>query len=183
VIETLALHKSWIVFVGTFFLGESVVLTSSALAAHGSWSVAAVAVWAFAGTVLSDTVWFRSATIGLNRWSAGEKDERMIRLAARLDRLGGDRPYRVLLFAKFVYGTRIASLAYMAARKVPLRKFIIFDAVGTLFWLAVMIPLGWAIGRGLDNLGTDLKRLEGVILTAVLLAAAIKGGLWWRARR
>jgi len=183
VIETLALHKSWIVFVGTFFLGESVVLTSSALAAHGSWSVAAVAMWAFAGTVLSDTVWFRSAAMGLDRWSAGERGERMVRLSARLDRLGGDRPYRALLFVKFVYGTRIASLAYMAARGVPLRKFVTFDAIGTGLWLAVMIPLGWLIGRGLDNLGADLKRFEGAILTVVLITAAIKGGRWWRARR
>jgi membrane protein DedA with SNARE-associated domain len=50
-------------------------------------------------------------------------------------------------------------------------------------WLAVMIPLGWLIGVGLDNLGADLKRLEGVILTVVLVMAAIKGGRWWRARQ
>ena len=181
-IGSLALHKSWIVFVGTFFLGESVVLASAALAAQGTWSVAAVAAWAFAGTVVSDSVWFRSAGLSLDRWSTGHRADRLERVTKRLDRATGAHPHRALVFVKFIYGTRIASIAYMAIRRVPLRRFVTFDSIGTMLWLAVMIPIGWGIGKGLDQLGADLKRVEWVILGAVLVAATVKGLMRWRAR-
>lgn len=180
VIESLALHKSWIVLVGTFFLGETVVLAAAALAAQGSWSMTAVAGWAFVGTVASDTLWFRTARIGLDRWSSGTRADRLARATARLDRLSGGHPHRALIFVKFVYGTRIASIAYMAMRRVPPRRFVTFDALGTVIWLAVMIPIGWAIGLGLDRLGADLKRVEWIVLGIVLTAAAGRGITRWR---
>lgn len=175
-LSTLALHKSWVVFVGTFFLGESVVLAASALAAQGVWSVIAVAGWAFAGTVISDTVWLRSAAMGLGRWrSDPDGSGKLAKTTDRLDRLTGQHPHRALVIVKFLYGTRIASLVYMAVRNVPTRRFVAFDAIGTAIWLAVIIPIGWAIGRGMANLGADLKRLEWLILAIVLAATLYKG--------
>lgn len=179
-IASLALHKSWIVFVGTFFLGESVVLTASALAAQGSWSLVAVVGWAFAGTVTSDTMWFRTARLGLDRWSSGVRAERLARATARLDRLSGEHPHRALLFVKFLYGTRIASIAYMAIRNVPSGRFIVYDSMGTAVWLAVVVPVGWMIGHGLDRLGADIKRVEWLVLGIVLAVAAVRGIRQWR---
>lgn len=180
-LSTLALHKSWIVFVGTFFLGESVVLVSAALAATGTWSVWAVVGWAFAGTVISDTAWFRTARLGLGRWTSDSgRAARLALTTRRLDRLSGAHPHRALLFVKFVYGTRIASIAYMALRQVPAGRFVVFDSIGTAVWLAVMVPLGWAIGMGAESLGADLKRFEWAILGIVLVGAAAKGYMAWR---
>lgn len=177
--ESLALHKSWIVFVGTFFLGESVVLTASALAAQGSWSVMVVAAWAFAGTVASDTLWFRTARAGLDRWSTGKRAERLARATFRLDRLAGDHPHRALTFVKFVYGTRVASIVYMAIRQVPATTFVLFDSIGTAIWLAVMIPIGWGIGLGLDRLGADLREFEWFVIGILLVAAVVRGIRVW----
>lgn len=179
----MALHKSWIVFVGTFFLGESVVLAASALAAQGSWSVVMVAIWAFLGTVISDTVWFRTARTGLDRWSSGAQAQRLEKAAARLERLAGEHPQRALLFVKFIYGARIASIGYMAIREIPTRTFVAFDAVGTAIWLAVMLPLGWFLGVGLDRLGTDLRKFEEAMLGIVLVAATVRGIKAWRTHR
>lgn len=182
-LSSLALHKSWIVLLGTFFLGESVVLAASALAAQGTWSVGAVAGWAFLGTVVSDTVWFRSASAGIERWTSDAgRNARLTRTSERLDRLTGEHPHRALLFVKFVYGTRIASLVYMAIRRVETHRFVIFDSIGTTLWLAVMIPIGWAIGSGLENLGADLRKIEWLILGAVVVAAVVKGINRWRKR-
>lgn len=182
-ISALALHKSWVVFLGTFVFGESVVLASSALAAHGSWSWQAVAGWAFLGTVVSDTVWFRSAAAGIERWTVGERGARLAVAARRLDRVTGERPHRALLGVKFMYGTRVASIAYMAIRKVRLATFVTFDAVGTALWLGVMIPIGWAIGKGVDQAGVRLREVEWLVLGIIVAAAATKGARqWWNTR-
>ncbi len=182
-LSTLALHKSWVIFVGTFFLGESVVLASSALAAQGSWSWQAVAAWAFLGTVVSDTFWFRSVGAGVAGLVDRRDEGRLQAAADRLERLTGEHPHRALLFVKFLYGTRIASISYMALRRVRLAKFVGFDSVGTALWLAVMIPIGWAIGRGLDRFGTRLREVEWAILGVVLLAACVKGLRSWQQTR
>lgn len=182
-LTSLALHKSWIVFVGTFFLGETVVLASSALAAQGSWSWQAVAAWAFLGTVVSDTVWFRSIGAGVTRLMEDREDTKLQTAARRLERLTGEKPHRALLFVKFLYGTRIASISYMAFRRVRLGTFVGFDSAGTVMWLAVMIPIGWAIGRGLEALGAQLRDIELAILLLVLAAALVKGVVGWKHSR
>ncbi|MDH3306653.1 MAG: hypothetical protein OEO77_03935 [Acidimicrobiia bacterium] len=98
---------------------------------------------------MSDTIWFRSAAMGMGRWQADPDRKESLGLAtSRLDRLAGKRPHRALLFIKFLYGTRIASLAYMAVRNVPTRTFVLFDAAGTTLWLAVMIPIGGGSDEG-----------------------------------
>lgn len=175
---------SWTVFVGTFFLGESVILASAALAAQGSWSVWAVAGWAFAGTVLSDAVWFSVAARGLRGLRRDpRRAERLDRHAARLDRWTGQRPHRALLFVKFVYGTRILSISYLSLRGVPRQRFVTFDAVGTLVWLAVIVPLGYLGGRGLSVVGVDLAGLERGLLGLVAVGALARAVvLWWRRR-
>jgi hypothetical protein len=38
-----------------------------------------------------------------------------------------------------------------------------------------MIPIGWAIGSGLDQVGARLEDVEWVILGIVLVAAAVQG--------
>jgi len=57
--------------------------------------------------------------------------------------------------------------------------------MGTGIWLAVMMPIGWAIGLGLNRLGADLIRVEWVVLVVLgilLVAVAGRGITRWRAR-
>ena len=179
-----ALGVSGAVFVGTFLLGESVILAAAAMAGQGTWPVTWVAGWAFAGTVISDVAWFTAANRGIA--ALGRNPERARKLdvhARRLDRWTGARPCRALLFIKFVYGTRILSIAYLSLRKVSRRRFASFDAAGTAIWLAVIIPIGYLAGRGLGSAGVDLVRFEGVFAILVVLAVAARALVWWRHRR
>jgi len=181
---SVAFHQSWIIFVGTLFLGESVLIAYAALSAQGGWSVTTVAVWAFAGTLVADTAWFLSARKGLSRWTSDPaRSSRLARLATFLDRFTGPRPYRALLVAKFFYGSRVAAIAYMALRGVKTGRFLVFDAIGTVLWLAVMIPIGRAVGAGLGGFEVDIKRVQWVVLVAVLGVVAVKGAVGWRAQR
>lgn len=174
---------SWWVLPGTFVLGESIVLSAAALAAQGAFPVWMVALWAFVGTVASDNVWFRvlgRAFSAVNRKE--ERAERLARHVARLDRVTGDHPHRALLFVKFIYGTRILSISYLAVRKVSTRTFAIFDAVGTLIWLAVIVPVGYAGGRVLDRIGVDLRQLQVGFVVVVVLAIGLRLVAAWRTR-
>ena len=45
-------------FIGSFFFGEAIILTSAVLTFRLGWSVTAIFTAAFLGTVISDLVWY-----------------------------------------------------------------------------------------------------------------------------
>lgn len=177
--ELLADHNAWIVFVASFFAGETMIITAAALAAHGHWPLIAVFGYAFAGTVSSDATWFLIARKWWPRLEAGG-GERSKRILSWLESKTGDRPHLALLYVKFLYGTRILAITYMSIRRVALSRFIASDALGTLGWLSVMVAIGWFAGAGISQLaGSRLKLVIPMILVVVLL---VKGSVVWITR-
>lgn len=173
-------YHSWIILAGTFFFGDSVVLTASGLAAHGQWPVTSVVLWSFLGTLISDTMWFKLADRTMHKIRGNEeRAASFYRLTNRLDGMVGEHPHRGLLFVKFLWGTRTLSIVYMASRKVPTRTFVVFDAIGTLAWLAVLVPIGWLASQGIANLNGDLTRIEYGLPILLVLAVMLKKGRAW----
>lgn len=182
--EFLATHHAWIVFFGAFFLGETLILTASALAAHGHFSVFAVVIWAYLGTVLSDGMWFllaRPAKLFFDR--SGRGRVRYQRVLEWLDRRFGPHPERALLFIKFVYGARLATIVYLAIRRVRFRTFMGMNGAGAAPWLAAVVTVGWLAGKGLSYLGPQLSRLEYLLPLVLALALIIQGVVKWLSRR
>lgn len=182
-LSSLIAYRSWIVFAGTFFFGDSIVLAAGALAAQGHWAVWSVFGWALLGTVMSDTLWFSMSGRTLAR--IRRDPERLIRfdrLVARLDVWVGDHPHRGLLFIKLLYGTRVLSLVYMSVRAVPRRTFVLFDAIGATVWLAVLLPLGWFAGTQLAVWQRSVPKAELVLLVVVVTGFAIRKGWSWARR-
>lgn len=160
----------FVVFAGAFFFGETVIITASSIAAREEWSVFVVALAAFLGTISSDTLWFllggwlrlKSERIPAvrKRWERAEKT---------LDRAPiQGHPFLVLLFVKFLYGSRIAMILYFAARGVRTLHFVLFDAAGTIVWLAVIVPLGYGMGKGLVRAFPVLNTVQMMILVLVV---------------
>lgn len=140
--------------------------------------------YAFAGTLTADIAWFAAANRSLGRF-ARDLDQRREHsdALAWLDRRSGVRPARMLLFVKFVYGTRILSIAYLSSRGVSGRDFVLYDAIGTAVWLAAIVPAGWLVGRGVSGAASGLAAVERTIVAAVALAFVIKGLSVWLNRR
>lgn len=176
----LASYHAWIILVGTFFFGDTVVLTAAGLAAHGQWPVASVVGYSFLGTVISDTMWFTLADRTMHK-IRGDSDRAAAfdRLTTRLDGWVGEYPQFGLLFVKFLWGTRTLSIVYMASRKLPTQRFILFDAMGTAIWLGVLVPIGWLAGKGVASLSGELTRLEYALPILLVGAFAIKRGRTW----
>ena len=173
-------YHSWIILAGTFVFGDSIVLAASGLAAHGQWSVGSVILWSFLGTLISDTMWFKLADRTLQRiMSDPTREAAFVRMTARMDRWVGESPHHGLLFVKFLWGTRTLSIVYMASRGVSPLTFMLFDAIGTLLWLAVLVPIGFLAGQGVANLSADLTRLEYALPILLVLAIVLKRGRTW----
>jgi len=159
------------VFAGSFFFGESVVVTSAYLASRLGWFMPTVFLAAFFGTVISDGVWFLLGNV-LNNYFArtGWLKRQREAAASILAKLTGRRPFIVLVYIKFIYGSRIAMILYLAGRRVSMTKFLLYDSLGTVIWLCVMMPAGYLAARGTDLLWfIDRIEISALVLLAVII--------------
>ncbi|NOY56242.1 MAG: hypothetical protein GXP34_09685 [Actinobacteria bacterium] len=183
VLSSLIIYRSWVVFLGTFILGDSVVLAAGALASQGHWDLPSVFGWALLGTVVSDTMWFSMSGKTLARIRRDpDRLVRFDRVVDKLDRWVGDHPHRGLLFVKLLYGTRVLSLVYMSVKEVPTRRFVMFDAIGAMLWLGVLLPLGWVAGTQLEVLQRNVPRAEIFLLVVAVVGFVAKRGWIWMRR-
>jgi membrane protein DedA with SNARE-associated domain len=166
---TLTDYEWLIVFAGTFFGGESVILSAAYLAGTKTWPLSTVFVWAFLGTMVADAAWFLLGGPALN-WLGKRPafQKRYLQLQHGIQRLTGNRPFLTLLFFKFLYGTRILMILHMSVAKLPFWGFMLFNALGTLVWLAVMVAIGWLAGRGLVDLLPFVQGVE-ILVTGVII--------------
>lgn len=158
------------VFLGAFFFGDSVILTSAYLAGQLAWSPIPIFLAAFAGTVASDTLWFFFGKYFSTRFSriAFLRTERE-KISAFVARLVGERPWQALIMVKFLYGSRVAMILYAAASGITFSTFTVFNSLGSIIWLLVFIPLGYLAGRGVSHaapLADALPMALGVLIVS-----------------
>jgi len=76
---------------------------------------------------------------------------------------------------RFLYGLRSVSPFVIGMSSVPVRQFILLNAIGALVWAVVVGTGGYLFGSALEVVIGDVKRYE----VEALLAIAIIGILIW----
>ncbi|HLD60751.1 MAG TPA: VTT domain-containing protein [Patescibacteria group bacterium] len=161
------------IYFGSFFLGEAAILPAAFLSAQGIYSPIAVFGIALIGTVSSDSIWFFLGEPLFKRFGSWKRyEEKMVHIQNKLHGFTGKRPYLMLLFIKFFYGARVLTIMYVASRRVKYRTFLLFNTLGTLPWLAVLISIGWLAGRNIVN-AVNLFGNIRLALSAIILALIV----------
>ena len=169
IIEMLIAYQKWAIFLGSFLFAESVVFTASFLSAQGFWPPLAVFWFALLGTVLSDLFWYFGGMYFLkitHQWSLFQNGYN--KLSAFVDKITKHKPFLVLIFIKFLYGTRFLILIYISTRGVKLKTFLFYDIFGTLLWLYVIIPIGWLAGKGVYNFIPIYRNIGYIIFILIV---------------
>ena len=170
--EFLAVHHLPAVFAGTFLFGDAVVITAFVLALRLEWSIALVFLVAMAATLMADTAWFflgKRVFELLERKQAKLYQKYEEKVKAIDASLPFRRPWLVLLYFKFLQGTRIFIIIYLSTRNIRYRKFILLDAIGAAAWLSSLFGLSYLIFTGVRVL---LPYVEGVFLVFTALFVA-----------
>ena len=173
ILSLLTTYQLPAIFLGAFFFGETVIVTAAFLAGQGIWSLWTVFVLSLSGTLLSDSLWFifgQSILQFLQKWKKGRR--KIDALKKEEVPLKKYTPFFVLLFIKFLYGTRIITILYLSSRKLNFWLFLLFDTIGTVVWLIVMMAIGWSVSQGTYQWSPLLQRTEYVL---VLLALTLVG--------
>lgn len=169
IINYLQAYQLPAIFAGSFFFGETVVISAAFLAGQKLWSVYNVFWLCFLGTIISDSMWFFLGKKFEQKIDKHEKHgSRYKKVIAKINRIVGDRIFLALLFIKFLYGTRILTIFYITTRKVSFWKFTIFNSIGTTIWLVVIIGAGYLAGKGTANYLGSLSQIKYVALALVI---------------
>ncbi|OZI35071.1 hypothetical protein CAL29_13385 [Bordetella genomosp. 10] len=136
-----------------------ILVVAGAMVMHGDLAWQAVLLAAAAGGLIADTAWYH----GGKRYGAG-----LLATVCRVS-LSRDSCIRqtqslylrtgpaILLVAKFLPGASALSTVMSGLTRLPMRRFLAFDAAGTLLWAGSAMIVGAAfndmLGQVLDTLG------------------------------
>ena len=162
------------------------LIVTGALAARGNYSLAALLATAVSASLISDLAWYYTG-----RRMGGRVLQTLCKISLSPDtcvrqtesifaRWGASS----LTLAKFIPGFASVATAMAGFLRIPLPRFIAFDAIGAALWSGVAIALGYvfrnAIDQVLDVIATTGK--VGVMLLATVFVIYLIGK-WLQRRR
>src|SRR5262245_37201491 len=127
----------------------------------------AIAVASF-GALAGDCVWFyvgRSGAIG--------KSKLILRLQSKAEIFFQRVGHWQIPASHIIYGTRIATMTFLGARGSRAGRFVLVDGVSCLTLTTLLFCLGFALSASASLVLTNVRRVEGVLLVAVAVAAVM----------
>lgn len=160
--------------VGLVVPGETALLVGGFAASQGHADVRTMAVAAFAGAVIGDSVGFEvgrrmGPALRSSRLGRRVGDARWERAVAYLGRLGG----KAVLTGRFVGLLRavVPTVAGMSA--MPYRTFLVWNVAGALLWAPAVVIAGYLAGDSVVRVQRWLGRASLVVGLAVVFGAVI----------
>jgi membrane protein DedA with SNARE-associated domain len=166
----------WIVLLGTFFEGETVLLMAGFAAHRGYLRLEWVIAAAFAGSLAGDQVIFHLG----RRWGVPFL-ERRPRWKARAERVHALmerwRDAYIVVF-RFLYGLRTVSPFVLGTSRVSSPRFLALNAVGAALWATVLALAGYLLGGAMEVLLVNVRQIEIYVLVAIALAGVAARVIW-----
>jgi membrane protein DedA with SNARE-associated domain/rhodanese-related sulfurtransferase len=156
------------------------LLAAGALSGTHRMNLGLAVAFAVMGAVASDSMWYE---IGRQRGVrvlqlicriSLEPDSCVRRTQVSFARNGP----RVLLGAKFIPGLNAMAAPLAGIIKMGWRRFLLFDAIGTLAWVGAFVITGYAFSSELEHVAARAAYLGEWLL--VLLLAAFAGDILWK---
>jgi membrane protein DedA with SNARE-associated domain len=152
------------------------LIAAGALARAGKINLTFAVGLAFVAVILADLFWY-----SLGRYRGGRILKLLCRISLepdscvrRTENLFVRRGVHALLVAKFVPGLNTAAPSLAGIFRMPLRRFMIFDSLGALFWVVTVTSLGLLFSEQLE----EIALRWGGWLVAVLAGSLAAYVLW-----
>jgi membrane protein DedA with SNARE-associated domain len=168
------------VLVGSAIEGDFTLILAGVAAHLGYFpfplAVAAGALGSFAG----DLAWYTLGRLRGPRFREGREYRRVgHRIEALAKRLGPAQ----LLAARFVYGTKAASMVFWGLHGLPLRRFVLVDGIGTVLGSVVFMGLGYLVSGSATLLLGKVRRVQLWLLGALLVGVLLVVIIHWTAKK
>ncbi|MBN1534542.1 MAG: DedA family protein [Spirochaetes bacterium] len=159
-----------VIFFGTFFEGETVLVIAGFAAHRGYLDLHLAIAAAFAGSLLGDQLYFF-----IGRYRGRALAERRPRLRKRLRRFNAmmDRYGTIIILGfRFVYGIRTISPFAIGMSSISAWRFLLLNTASAAVWAAAIGTAGYLFGNAVELLLGEVRRYE-LLVMALLLCAGI----------
>jgi membrane protein DedA with SNARE-associated domain len=168
--ELLIQHGLIAVLIGSAFEGDFTLILAGVVAHLGIFefwlAVAAGAVGSFVG----DSAWYALGRLRGPRFREGKLYQRV---GHRIERLAQRMGPWELVAARFVYGTKAASMVFWGLNGLSLPRFLLIDALGCALGALVFGSLGYLLSGSATALMGHVKRFELWLLGAAVAGVVI----------
>ncbi len=168
-----AQYGYWVLLVGTFLEGETILVIAGFLAHRGYLELPWVIGVAFAGSYAGDQLLFhlgrRHGRTLLERWPHwSTRTEQVLQLLQR-------HHLPIVLGFRFLYGLRTITPFAIGMSGLSPWRFLLLNGISALAWASVFATLGDLFGSAMESLLGQLKQFE---LALVGLIAGIGITIW-----
>lgn len=158
------------VLIGSAFEGDFTLILSGVVAHLGIFAFPLAVAAGVAGSIIGDSAWYALGRLRGPRFRQGRLYRRVAPTVERLaHRLG---PWQ-LVAARFVYGTKSASMIFWGLHGLSLPKFLLIDGIGCVLGSVVFTSLGYLLSGSATVLLGHVKRFELWLLGAFLVGIII----------
>lgn len=164
--EYLELHGYWVLFIGTFLEGETILIMAGFLAFEGYLQITGVILTAFAGSFLGDQFYFYLGYFkGKGLLRRFHSIARKFREALRLIEKYG---IFVAFISRFTYGFRIVLPVILGITSIPAKTFLWINLVSAFVWAIVFALAGYLFGKSASLFLDDVGKYEKYLMLALL---------------
>jgi len=163
-------HGPTAVVIGAIVEGDMTLILSGVVAHLGVFPLLVAMAAGATGCLLGDCGWF-----WVGRWRGAQFRAGGLyrRVGPRIEGLARRFGVWQLLLARFVYGTKNASMVFWGLQGLSFGKFLAVDALGCCVGTLVFASLGYAVSGSAEALLGRVRRFEFWLLGAVIAGVAI----------
>lgn len=160
-----------ILFIGTFLEGETVLVIAGFLAHEKVLFLPWVIIVAAIGAFIGDEFFFMLGKIKGKKLI--QKYKMIGNQVTKINRLVEKYDISFMIGFRFVYGIRTITPLIMGTSNIPVSRFLIFNAIGAIFWAILIGCLGYLFGATLTVLLGRVKHLEIQIIIGIIIIGAL----------
>lgn len=158
------------VAIGAAFEGDFSLIVAGVVAHLGIFGFPYAVAAGTIGSLVGDSLWYGFGRLRGPRFREGKLYRRVGPTIERLAARWG--PWE-LLAARFVYGTKAASMLFWGLHGLRLDRFLLIDTIGCLLGAVVFTGLGYLVSGSATVLLGKVQRVELWMLGVLLVAGAI----------
>ena len=159
--------------------GETVLILAAVYAGSGRLNVWLVGLLAFSGAVIGDNIGFAIGRFG-GRLLVDRYGRYVLLTAERLDRATAffeRRGATVIVVARFVEGLRQANGIIAGTTAMHWARFLAFNALGALLWVAAWVSVGYLSGSHIASIYSTAIRYHlyfGIVVAVLLVLYVVR---------
>jgi membrane protein DedA with SNARE-associated domain len=158
------------VFLGSGLEGDLSMVLGGVVAHQGYFRPQVAVAAAALGAFCADCVWYAVGRLHAQRLQDAAFYRKVgPRIAAVTRKIGVWQ----IIAARFVYGTKNATMLFWGLHNLPVVRFVLVDAIGCVLGAIFFVGLGYLVGDGAEALLGKVKRFEFLLLGALVVGVLV----------